>query len=135
MISPLPGAAIYQQIAAHIRQQIMSGQLTPGQPIPSGRTLAQQYGVSRETAASAHRILRAEGLIVTTRGHSWVVREHPEVQDLVPPAGSTVTARPAAIEERTELDLPDGVPLLVVTAPDGTVAVYPADRWRLVWPG
>jgi hypothetical protein len=46
-----------------------------------------------------------------------------------------VTARATTVEERAELDLPDGVPLLVVTTPDGTVRVYPADRWRLAWPG
>ncbi len=131
MISPRPGGAIYHQIAARIREQILNGELAPGQPVPSERTIAQQYGVARETAKRAHNVLRAEALIVAVRGHSWIVRETPAMHDPTPPAGSTVTARAATLEERTELGLPDGVPLLVVTSPDGTVSVYPADRWRL----
>jgi DNA-binding transcriptional regulator YhcF (GntR family) len=135
MISPLPGAAIYHQIAARIREKILSGEYAPGQPIPSERSIAQEYGVARETAKRAHHVLRAEALIIAPRGQSWVVREQPPMQDLTPPAGATVTARATTVEERAELDLPEGVPLLVVTAGDGTVRVYPADRWRLRFSG
>ncbi len=103
--------------------------------MPSARSLAQQYGITRETATKAHDILRSEGLVTRARGHAWVVREQPEMRDLTPPAGATVTARPATELERAELDLPDGVPLLVVADPGGGVTVFPADRWRLVWPG
>lgn len=135
MISPIPGSAIYEQIAAALREQITSGQLRPGQALPSTRSLAQQYGIARETAKKAHDRLREEGLIVKARGHAWMVRERPEMRDLTPPAGSTVTARPATAQERSDMNLPDGVPLLVVTDREGTVAVFPADRWRLIWPG
>jgi hypothetical protein len=57
------------------------------------------------------------------------------MQDLVPPSGATVTARVATRQERLDLGLADGVPLLVVTAEDGVVEVFAGDRWRLRWPG
>jgi DNA-binding transcriptional regulator YhcF (GntR family) len=135
VINPQPGAAIYEQIAAGLREQIRTGQLRPGQPIPSERTLAQLHGVARETVKKAHDLLRAEGLLERRRGQTLLVREQPEVRDLTPPAGATVTARSATKRERHDMALPDGVPLLVVTTVDGRMAVYPADRWRLRWPG
>jgi len=64
-------------------------------------------------------------------GHALVVREQTEMSDLTVPAGATVTARMPTAEERTELDMPDGVPVLVVAGPGAEVKVLPADRWRL----
>lgn len=29
----------------------------------------------------------------------------------------------------------DGIPMLIVTAPDGTETAYPADRYRILQPG
>jgi DNA-binding GntR family transcriptional regulator len=134
VIKRRPGGAIYQQIAAALREQILSGRLGPGQAVPSERTLAGEYGVTRETARRAHALLRAEGLVDAPPGHALVVREQTELSDLVPPAGATVTARMPTAEERAELDIPDGVPVLWVVRDDGTAQAYPADRWRLRWP-
>ena len=38
---------VYRQLANIVRQQIASGELAPGRPIPSVRTLTQRYGVAR----------------------------------------------------------------------------------------
>jgi len=57
---PLP-----QQLAGIIRAQILSGELEPGQALPSETTLTQTYGVSRNTARAAVALLRDEGLVQT----------------------------------------------------------------------
>lgn len=64
----------YQQLADELRRQIEAGELLPNRPVPSETTLEQQYGISRDTARHALRLLREAGLIVTVRGKgSYVV--------------------------------------------------------------
>ena len=134
MIVPQPGAAVYAQLAARLRDDILSGRLKPGQRLPSETDLQQQYGVARLTARRAVAVLRAEGLVVVHIGHGVFVREHEEVRDLIPEPGSTVTARMPIAEERTEFGLADGVPVFQVTTPGGGGGIFPADRWQLRWP-
>lgn len=134
MISPQPGGTLYAHLAALLRADILTGRLQPGQRLPSEVTLQQEYGIARETARRAIGMLRNEGLAVVHRGHGVVVREQPERQDLIPPAGATVTTRMPTADERAEFDIPDGVPVLWVIEADGKATVYPGDRWQLRWP-
>lgn len=131
MINPQGGGPTFQRIAADLRTSITSGRIRPGQLLPSETRLSQQYGVSRLTARAAVNVLRAEGLAELVTGRGVVVREPVERQDLTLPAGSAVVARMPTAEERAELDIAEGVPLLSVTSPAGDVQVYPADRWRV----
>ena len=64
----------YQQIAAILRKQILSGQIPPRRPIPSVTTLQQTYGVARNTVRKAVDLLADEGLVVKRPGwgHSVV---------------------------------------------------------------
>ncbi|GGN38965.1 GntR family transcriptional regulator [Actinoplanes campanulatus] len=133
MISPQPGATIYEQLAARLRADILAARLKPGQRLPSELTLQQEYGISRESARRAVALLRQEGLVAVQRGHGVVVREQPERQDLIPAAGATVTTRMPTAEERATHDIPDGVPVFWVIDPDGGSAIYPGDRWQLRW--
>ncbi len=64
---------VYIQLAAILRQRISSGELAPGRPVPSVRTLTQEYGINRATAAKAIRILAAEGLVHVVTGRGWFV--------------------------------------------------------------
>ena len=54
---------IAAQLAAILRARIGSGELGRGRPMPSESTLMQQYGVTRETARKAVRVLVGEGLV------------------------------------------------------------------------
>lgn len=56
------------QLAAAIRDSILSGALAPGQRLPSTRTLARDQNVSRTTAVAVYDQLTAEGLIVSRVG-------------------------------------------------------------------
>jgi GntR family transcriptional repressor for pyruvate dehydrogenase complex len=62
-----PGPA-HEQVAAHIRAQIISGQLAPGTRLPNEVELAEVFGVSRTTIREALGGLVGQGLIVKTRG-------------------------------------------------------------------
>ncbi|MFJ6082633.1 GntR family transcriptional regulator [Streptomyces sp. NPDC092369] len=68
-----PGA-LYQQVAAAIREAILSGEYEPGSPLPSEAQLMVRYGVSRPTVRNAIAALRAEGLIDVQHGKGSFVR-------------------------------------------------------------
>jgi GntR family transcriptional repressor for pyruvate dehydrogenase complex len=58
----------YQVLADDLRSQITSGQLRPGDRLPTEPELCARSGVSRSTVREALRLLASQHLIVTTRG-------------------------------------------------------------------
>ncbi|MDT9696771.1 GntR family transcriptional regulator [Streptomyces sp. P17] len=68
-----PGA-LYQQVAAAIREAILSGEFAPDALLPSESQLMARYGVSRPTVRNAIAALRAEGLIDVRHGKGSFVR-------------------------------------------------------------
>jgi DNA-binding FadR family transcriptional regulator len=58
----------YEQVADQLRELIMTGELTPGQRLPSESGLASDFGVSRATVREALRVLAAQSLIRTSKG-------------------------------------------------------------------
>ncbi|GAA4255199.1 FadR/GntR family transcriptional regulator [Dactylosporangium darangshiense] len=61
-------APAYQVLAERIRVDIISGQLRPGERLPTEPQLCEQSGLSRSTVREALRLLSSQHLIVTTRG-------------------------------------------------------------------
>jgi len=64
---------VYLRIAMDIRARIGAGELKPGLPAPSITALCQEWGVARETAAHALRVLEAEGLVRRYPGRGYYV--------------------------------------------------------------
>ncbi|WP_202234927.1 GntR family transcriptional regulator [Actinacidiphila reveromycinica] len=64
-----------RRIAEVLRSAIQSGELRPGDRLPSERVLADQYGAARNTAREAVRLLAEEGLVVAQHGRGVFVRE------------------------------------------------------------
>jgi GntR family transcriptional regulator len=60
--------APHRQIAAWLRGKIESGELQPGRKIPSEKDIMDLSGVARTTVRRAVKVLRDEGLVVTTPG-------------------------------------------------------------------
>jgi GntR family transcriptional regulator, transcriptional repressor for pyruvate dehydrogenase complex len=60
----------YRVLADDLRAQITSGQLRPGDRLPTEPQLCRECGVSRSTVREALRLLASQHLIVTTRGVS-----------------------------------------------------------------
>lgn len=88
MISSAPAAdrinrrsalPLYQQIYEQLRGRIASGQLKPGDALPTEVDLIEQYQVSRATIRQAMDALVRDGLIYRERGRGTFVA-HPTVQ-------------------------------------------------------
>ncbi|MBN9743382.1 GntR family transcriptional regulator [Amycolatopsis sp. A1MSW2902] len=63
----------YQQLAAALRADILSGERAAGEPLPSESALCREWSVSRGPVRQALAMLRTEGLIETSRGKPPVV--------------------------------------------------------------
>src|SRR3954466_13855856 len=134
MIDPSADRAVFRQLADLLRDQIQSGALGPGEPLPSELRLAQEDGISRTTGRQAIGQLRTEGLVTVDRPRGTFVRV-PEPTEVVPLArGERAGARMPTDAERRKYRLGEGVPVLVVTSPDGVETVHPADRVQLTRP-
>jgi DNA-binding LacI/PurR family transcriptional regulator len=64
---------LYQQIRNAILDDIRSGKLVPGDPVPSELELARNYGVSRITSKKALDTLQQDGLVIRERGRGTFV--------------------------------------------------------------
>lgn len=72
-VDHLTGEPAYLQLARILREMITSGQVAPRQPMPSIKSITQQYGVAKGTAEKALGVLRDEGLVVTVPGRGIYV--------------------------------------------------------------
>ena len=66
--------ALYQRIAAALRQRILSGGHPAGDLLPSENELAGAYHTSRVTVRKAFDLLVAEGLIKARQGKGYIVQ-------------------------------------------------------------
>ena len=66
---------IYEQICQQIKAQIIAGQLTPGEPLPSIRGLAKDLKISVITTKRAYDELEAQGFVHTVAGKGSFVAE------------------------------------------------------------
>jgi DNA-binding GntR family transcriptional regulator len=65
----------YLLVSADLREKITSGELLPGEQLPSLDRLAAEYGVSRATAQRAVKVLTEAGLVETRRRWGVFVAE------------------------------------------------------------
>lgn len=114
MIDPHSGVPAWRQLADDLRVRIASGEWPPGGLLPSRPRLMHEYGVGRSTVQSAMIALRTDGLIDFEHGIGIRVREVPEEELVKVPRGARVRTRMPTPEERAELGIPSGVPVLVV---------------------
>ncbi|MGC4749196.1 GntR family transcriptional regulator [Micromonospora sp. DT201] len=76
----------FRRIVEEIRGRILTGDLRPGDRIPSVRQIAQRWGVAAATASRAMATLRDSGLVETTVGSGTVVSSHTRRKYPVSPA-------------------------------------------------
>ncbi|WP_326697687.1 TetR/AcrR family transcriptional regulator C-terminal domain-containing protein [Streptomyces sp. NBC_01754] len=65
----------YLRIAAELRRRITTGELSPGDRVPSTRRITQEWGVAMATATKALTTLNREGLVRAVPGVGTVVVE------------------------------------------------------------
>lgn len=73
IISNNANKPIYEQITSQIKSMIMSGELKPGEAIPSMRSLAKSIHVSVITVQKAYEDLQRDGFIETGVGRGSFV--------------------------------------------------------------
>ncbi|MGK5678193.1 GntR family transcriptional regulator [Actinoplanes sp. URMC 104] len=89
MASERTSTAPYRRIVAEIRRRIESGELQPGDRVPSARAITREWGVAIATATKAHATLREQGLTLPRPGVGTVVagslprREHELSRDRI----------------------------------------------------
>lgn len=69
----------YRTMAAELRTLIESGELAPGDALPSESALAERYGVARGTARHALAELEGAGLVTSIHGKGRFVRASPDL--------------------------------------------------------
>ncbi|MEU6012782.1 TetR/AcrR family transcriptional regulator C-terminal domain-containing protein [Streptomyces sp. NPDC047515] len=118
----------YLGIAGEIRRRIISGELAPGDRVPSTRAIVREWDVAMATATKALSALRHEGLVRAVPGVGTVV-----VERRAPGAAGTGSG-PALSRERimcTAIELADaeGLPAVsmrrvATTLATSTMALY-----------
>jgi GntR family transcriptional regulator / MocR family aminotransferase len=95
--TPAAQSRITQKLRDAIKGQITSGSLGPGARLPSTRSLAAEWGLSRTTVTAAYDQLIAEGYLETRQGaRAQVARglgpEEPSIQPPAPPVDPSLSA-------------------------------------------
>lgn len=126
MIDPRADRPVYKQLADILRHRIASGSFIQGEMLPSAATLAETYVVGTDTVRRALAVIRLEGLIDTVPKLGSFVRVQPK-SEVIRVRRGRVTARMPVRDERRDLGISEGIPLLVVETGDRT-EVLPADR-------
>jgi GntR family transcriptional regulator, transcriptional repressor for pyruvate dehydrogenase complex len=60
----------YEALASKLREQILSGAISPGEILPNERALVDLSGLSRGSVREALRVLEAQGLVSTSVGRN-----------------------------------------------------------------
>jgi GntR family transcriptional regulator len=71
------GVPIYRQIQDQIRYGIASGQLRPGEQLPTVRALAVDLSVNPNTVIRAYTELERQGILTTEQGSGTFIAEVP----------------------------------------------------------
>ena len=80
IISNSSGKPIYEQITSQIKNMIITGQLHPGDGLPSMRLLAKELRISVITTKRAYEDLERDGFIETVAGKgSFVAAKNMEL--------------------------------------------------------
>jgi GntR family transcriptional regulator, transcriptional repressor for pyruvate dehydrogenase complex len=94
-----------------MRRQIVRGELTEGEELPSEADLMTEFDVSRPTLREAYRILESEGLITVRRGARGGARVHMPRADVAARYVASVLQANGALlsdvyEARTIIEVP-----------------------------
>ncbi|MBR4960828.1 MAG: GntR family transcriptional regulator [Clostridia bacterium] len=64
---------LYEQLIDNIRKLILSGEIKPGEKLPSVRALAKELSINPNTIQKAYNELERQGVILTLPGRGSVV--------------------------------------------------------------
>jgi len=87
---------LYRQIIQAIRQQILDGELKPGDRLPSVRGMSTRWGCTIGTIQHAYQELSSQGLVTTRPGQGTRVVENSSVKSDTPLRRATLIHRAEA---------------------------------------
>lgn len=132
---------VYFKIQQHLRTGIASGELGPGDRLPSESELSRAFSTTRSTVRHALSLLVFEGLIVREIGRGTFVatpsavtsaidtRQCQSFEDQVALSGKTVTYRaPSFVRMKAPSDVAEQLAL----GTDGERQVYRLERLRVI---
>ena len=73
-----PALPIYLQVMTAVKRDIVTGELSPGEKLPSVRDMALRYTINPNTVGRVYRELETEGVCFTRRGMGTFVTEDPK---------------------------------------------------------
>ncbi|NKZ10206.1 FadR family transcriptional regulator [Mycolicibacterium septicum DSM 44393] len=74
-LQPVNRRSVPEDVFEQIVAEVLSGQMQPGEPLPSERRLAEVLGVSRPAVREAIKRLTEAGLVEVRQGDSTTVRD------------------------------------------------------------
>ena len=74
--------SLYRTIAGELRHQIHSGDLQPGDMLPTEGELQKNYGVSRVTVRKALKVLVGQEIILSVQGSGHYVNDRKQDQNI-----------------------------------------------------
>jgi GntR family transcriptional regulator/MocR family aminotransferase len=125
--------ALHRQLATHLRDAVLAGELAGGTRLHASRTLAQQLGVSRNTVTQALDQLVAEGYLETRVGAGTYVASGLTPRARSGAAGATVPRLSVRAQRLLVARDPDGgsePALFRPGVPD--LSLFPAAVWRRI---
>lgn len=120
--------AVYTRIADDLRMRIASGELRPGDEIPTESELAERWSTSRGPIRNALAALRGEGLIETSRGRPArvVARKANQAVDTSVPFtrwARDLGVTPGAVTQELSLRKADGEKAAALDVAEGATIV------------
>lgn len=76
--------SIYEQVMDQLKEQIMTGQMSTGEKLPSVRELSKSITVNPNTVQKAYRELERQGYVYTTSGVGTFVADRSEIHADLP---------------------------------------------------
>lgn len=70
---------IYEQVIDEIKKEIVRGELSSGDKLPSQRKLARKIEVNPNTVQRAYREMEQRGLVETKRGRGTFIKDDDQV--------------------------------------------------------
>jgi len=74
-LNAVSGTPIYRQIVDQTCQLVASGELRPGEHLPSIRAMAADLGINSMTVSKAYLLLERDGVVARRGGLGMVVEE------------------------------------------------------------
>ncbi|MFG2974955.1 TetR/AcrR family transcriptional regulator C-terminal domain-containing protein [Streptomyces sp. NPDC048331] len=128
----------YLRIVAAIRRRIADGELAPGDPVPSTRRIAAEWGVALATATKALTTLRLEGLVeARPRIGTVVAGRTPAAPDRRRPSPAAPDTEPELTLDRivraaVEIADAEGLAALSMRGVAARLGVAPMSTYRYV---